>query len=336
MKKNTVYLQASRQQGRTLLELMISITIGLVVLGAVSVVYLATTATSRQSLSTSRMSEDAAIIMNMLGNNLRMAGYSTPRTLVSMGSALVAGRKVSIPDRNFTGYAIRGCDFGFSSAVTTTTTFENLACSTTEGLPAAFAVRYEGDVFNTFPVNKGSSNVDGDPSDCLSAGIEKDDPLKGAASSDYMPGTFYPQVEARFSIATSASNGTLELYCAGSGGAGNRFTRQPLMQFVESMVINYGIADDSISGNVVRYIKQTDLDALAGTVAAHWSRVVNVKLCIVMRSDKPDINQIKDKVTGKYPFFIDCKGDSVESADGYLRRSFTSVFTLRNRADFSD
>lgn len=332
MKKNTVYLQASRQRGRTLLELMISITIGLVVLGAVSVVYLATTATSRQSLSTSRMSEDAAIIMNMLGNNLRMAGYSTPRTLVSSGGALVAGRKLTIPDRHFTGYAIRGCDFGFSN-VDDRPTFDALSCSTTEGLPAAFAVRYEGDVFNTFPVNKSTSNPDGEPSDCVSAGIVKPD---GYAPSSYAPDITYPLVEARFFIATSDTNGTPELYCAGSGGTSKRFYKQPLMQFVENMVISYGIADDSIRGNVVRYVTQTQLDALTGTPEAHWSRVVNVKLCIVMRSDKPDQNQIKDKVTDKYPYFIDCKGESAESADGYLRRAFTSVFTLRNRADFSD
>jgi type IV pilus assembly protein PilW len=100
------------------------------------------------------------------------------------------------------------------------------------------------------------------------------------------------------------------------------------MQFVENMVISYGIADDNFTGNVVSYVTQTQLDAMTGTAAAHWSRVVNVKLCIVMRSDKPD----KDG-GGNY---IDCKGDSVASANKYLRRAFTSVFTLRNRADFSD
>jgi type IV pilus assembly protein PilW len=339
MKKNTVYLQTSRQQGRTLLELMISITIGLVVLGAVSVVYLATTATSRQSLATSRMSEDAAIVMNILGNNLRMAGYSTPRTLVSSGGALVAGRKLTIPDRNFTDYAVRGCDFGFSSTVTTSTAFKDITCSTTEGLSAAFAVRYEGDVFNEDDPDadkKGSNTVpvkDTDtgkfiPSDCISVGIKKPD---GYESSSYDPDITYPLVEARFSIATSDSNGTPELYCAGSGGTkakNTRFKRQALMQFVENMVISYGIADDSISGNVVRYVTQRDIDGLTGTPEAHWSRVVNVKLCIVMRSDKPD----KDG-GGNY---IDCKGDSVASANKYLRRAFTSVFTLRNRADFSD
>lgn len=323
MKKNTVYLQAARQCGRTLLELMISITIGLVVIGAVSVVYLTTTVTSRQSLTTSRTSEDAAIAMTILGNNLRMAGYSPPLALVPTGSALVAGGKVAIPDRNFTGYAIRGCDFGFSSAVTTTTTFENLTCSTTTG-PAAFAVRYEADVYNTFPVNKNNPKPDGDPSDCVSVGINADT----TSSYDNATAANYSLSEARFSIATSATNGTPELYCAGSGGSTQKFYKKPLMQFVENMVLSYGIADDNISGNVVRYVTQTQLDALTGTTESRWSRVVNVKLCIVMISDKPHQNG-----GGNY---IDCAGNSVASAGGYIRRAFTSVFTLRNRADFSD
>lgn len=320
MKKNRVNLQAIRQRGRTLLELMISITIGLVVIGAISVVYLTSTVTSRQSLATSRTSEDAAIAMTILGNHLRMAGYSPPRTLVPTGSALVAGGKVAIPDRNLTGYAIRGCDFGFSSAVTTSTTFENLTCSTTAG-PAAFAVRYEADVFNTFPVNINNPNPQGDPSDCVSAGINAN------TASSYNLATQYTLSEARFSVAVSTSNGTPELYCAGSGGTTKRFVRQPLMQFVENMVLNYGIADDSTSGNVVRYVTQTQLDALAGTTESRWSRVINVKLCIVMRSDKPHQNG-----GGNY---VDCAGDSVASAGGFVRRAFTSVFTLRNRADFS-
>ena len=126
---------------------------------------------------------------------------------------------------------------------------------------------------------------------------------------------------------TSASNGTPELYCAGSGGAAP-FTRQPLMQFVENMAISYGIAEDNLGGNVVRYVSQTQLDAITpGTTDSLWARVVSVKLCLVLRSETRDQNG-----GGNY---IDCAGNSVASPNGFIRRSFTSVFALRNRADFS-
>ena len=98
------------------------------------------------------------------------------------------------------------------------------------------------------------------------------------------------------------------------------------MQFVEKMVIAYGIADDNMAGNVVSYVTQTQLDALAGSTDSRWSRVINVKLCLVMRSEAPDQNGASN--------YIDCAGNSVASADNFIRRSFTSVVTLRNRADF--
>ena len=302
----------TRQRGRTLLELMISISIGLVVIGAVFVVYLGTTASSRQSSANNRISEDAAIAMAILGNNLRMAGYSPPRALFSPGSALVDGVKAVVPDRHYVGPAIRGCDFGFSSAANVA--FDLITCnpSSSPG-PAAFVVRYEGDSFNTIPIS-------GNPSDCLTNGIT-------ANTVSTYDATSYKLVESRFSVDTSASNGTPELYCAGSGGAAP-FTRQPLMQFVENMAISYGIAEDNLGGNVVRYVSQTQLDAITpGTTDSLWARVVSVKLCLVLRSETRDQNG-----GGNY---IDCAGNSVASPNGFIRRSFTSVFALRNRADFS-
>ena len=314
MKKNIAYMAKTRQRGRTLLELMISISIGLVVIGAVFVVYLGTTASSRQSSANNRISEDAAIAMAILGNNLRMAGYSPPRALFSPGSALVDGVKAVVPDRHYVGPAIRGCDFGFSSAANVA--FDLITCnpSSSPG-PAAFVVRYEGDAFNTIPIP-----ISGNPSDCLTNGIT-------ANTVSTYDATSYKLVESRFSVDTSASNGTPELYCAGSGGAAP-FTRQPLMQFVENMAISYGIAEDNLGGNVVRYVSQTQLDAITpGTTDSLWARVVSVKLCLVLRSETRDQNG-----GGNY---IDCAGNSVASPNGFIRRSFTSVFALRNRADFS-
>ena len=312
MKKNIAYMAKTRQRGRTLLELMISISIGLVVIGAVFVVYMVTTASSRQSSANNRITADAAIAMAILGNNLRMAGYSPPRALFSPGSALVDGVKAVVPDRHYVGPAIRGCDFGFSSAANVA--FDLITCnpSSSPG-PAAFVVRYEGDSFNTIPIS-------GNPSDCLTNGIT-------ANTVSTYDATSYKLVESRFSVDTSASNGTPELYCAGSGGAAP-FTRQPLMQFVENMAISYGIAEDNLGGNVVRYVSQTQLDAITpGTTDSLWARVVSVKLCLVLRSETRDQNG-----GGNY---IDCAGNSVASPNGFIRRSFTSVFALRNRADFS-
>lgn len=297
------------QRGATLMEMLISLAIGLAVVGAILIVYLNTSSTSRQSNSVTRMSEDATIGMTFLGNYLRVDGYSPPRVLVSPGSAIVGGVSVSPTDRNFTGLAIRGCDKGF---VNIASTFETLACKTsgTTG-EGAIAIRFEGDADSTIEVS-------GNPSDCLANAVT----VNGTSSLD---ASAYKLIEARFFVGTGAS-GNPELSCAGNGGA-TAFTPRPLIQYTESLFLTYGVAADSESRNVTRYMTQSQIDALPGTDASRWGRVVSVKACMVMRS--------QDKLEDANGNYIDCSGNSVASTGGFARRAHSTVFTLRNRGDFA-
>lgn len=302
-----------RQQGRTLLELMIAITIGLVILLALGTVYLGTTRTSRQAGSVSRMSEDAAIAFSLMGSHLRMAGYSVPRALILPGGALIGGVKLTAPDRNFTGAAVRGCDHGFVDALAA---FDALACQTADTTkPAAVAVRFEGDAFNTVPVTVGGVV---NPSDCLNQAVD----AAKATPSAIDPALNFRLIDSRFTAKLGGS-GTPELYCGGNGG---NFTPQPLMQFVEGMQLRYGLANDGNSRDVTHYATSDEVDALAGTLNDKWSRVVNLRVCVVMRSQGAD-----QAGAGNY---IDCNGSSVASPDSLARRSFTAFYALRNRSGF--
>jgi type IV pilus assembly protein PilW len=293
---------------------MISMAIGLVVIGAILAVYLSTSSTSRQSTAVTRMSEDAAIAMALMGNYLRVTGYSPPRVLVSPVSAKVNGVNVTATDRQLTALAIRGCDNGFAD---TAATFDTLACSAGAAVGrSAVAIQFEGDLDSTLPVGA-------NPSDCLTNEVK----VNAISALD---GTAYKLIDSRLFVDVSA-NGTPEFYCAGNGGdAVQRYARKPLVQFVDGLFITYGIADDSDERNVTRYVTQTQLDALdpgTGTTDSRWRRVVNVKMCLIMRSQS-----ILREGGGNY---IDCAGASVASTGGFARRAFTSTFTLRNRGDFA-
>lgn len=297
------------QHGRTLVELLISITIGLVILLALATVYQGTTRTGRQTSAISRMSEDAAITFGLLGGNLRMAGYSTPRALTLPGGAIYGGIRATAPDRDFTGAGIRGCDHGFMDEKQP---FDALACQTADtSLPAAFAIRFDGDASNTVPIG-----ADNDPSDCLQSAVTTGTP------SAIDPSRNYRLIESRFTAKVGGS-GTPELFCSGNG---NSFTPQPLIQWVEDVQLRYGVALDSTTREVTHYATAAQVDALAGSVDERWSRVVNVRLCTVM------LSQGKDQAgAGNY---IDCDGNSVASANGFARRAFTSFYALRNRSGF--
>ncbi len=302
----------ARQRGRSLLELMIAIAIGLLVLGAMLIVYMGTNRTSQQSTAVTRMNEDAAIALTYLGSNLRMAGFSFPRVNAPATTATVNGIAVGMPDSNFVGAGIRGCDNGF---VNPAVAFDALACATAPGAPAAFAVRFEGDTSNTTAIGV-------NPSDCLSQGVTL------ATPSAYNPALTYKLIESRFSVSVGGASGTPELFCAGNGST-PAFAKQPVMQYVENLVIEYGIAQTTANRAIVnQYVNAVDVDALGGTVDERWGRVVNLKVCLLMRSEQRD-----RAGSGSWR---DCNGNvQPPAADGLIRRAYNTVYTLRNRADFA-
>ncbi|CAN5435079.1 type IV pilus assembly protein PilW [soil metagenome] len=297
-----------RQGGRTLIELMISITIGLAVMAAIIAIYSATTSTSRQADSSQRMSEDAAVAMNVLGSYIRMAGFSFPQANVATNTVVSGSGTVQVTDSNFSGAAIRGCDNGFSNPTVSATT--SLTCGGSAG-PDAFVVRFEADTSNTFP----NSDVPPKATDCLGQGVSLN------ATSDYDATLTYTQAEARFYLKSGAASGTRDLYCGGNGTS--TFVAQPIMQYVDDMVLTYGVAADVSSHIVVQYLTSAQIDALGATMDANWARVISVKICLVMRSESAD-----QAGAGSY---VNCAGTVVTAGDKYLRRAFTSVVTLRNR-----
>jgi type IV pilus assembly protein PilW len=302
-----------RQAGVSLIELMVSITIGMVILAAILAVYTSTSSTSKQSESGTRMSEDAAVALNYMANYVRMAGYSLPLANAPQSTIVFGTGTVQQPDRNFMGAGIRGCDTGFSNPAVTTTValICNAAAATST---AAISVRFQGDAINTSPSG-------GNPTDCLNQAVT------ALTASDFDGGPNYPLVESRFYVKTAVNSNTPELFCGGNGGAGT-FVAQPIMQYVESLVLAYGVAEDVTSRQVTQYLPAASVDLLGGSsIDQNWSRVVSVKICIVMRSELRDQN-----APGSYR---NCAGNVVASPNNYLRRAFQTVVTLRNRGGFS-
>lgn len=66
---------ANGQNGMSLIELMVAMTIGLVLTGATVAIYLENRQTSRTAETLARMQEDARYAMEVLGRDIKMAGY---------------------------------------------------------------------------------------------------------------------------------------------------------------------------------------------------------------------------------------------------------------------
>ena len=134
MSRLIVKSRAVRQAGFSLIELMISLVIGMVVVGAVLAAYLASGSSGRNGRALSQITEDASIAFSVLRSGISMVSYGAP-------TGVNGGRFV----KAYTGPGLFGCAGQFSD---TSATMDNLACAVAKG-PNAVAVAYEADQYNS-------------------------------------------------------------------------------------------------------------------------------------------------------------------------------------------
>jgi type IV pilus assembly protein PilW len=94
---------AARQRGLSLVELMVAMVIGLIVLGAVTAVYLGSAQTARFQSGLLRVEENGRFAIDVLSRTLRMARYDDPLTSFEVteptlqGSEAPAGALLAVP-----------------------------------------------------------------------------------------------------------------------------------------------------------------------------------------------------------------------------------------------
>lgn len=298
------------QQGLSLVELMVALTIGLFLLGAVGIIYVNTATTSRSSTLESQMNEDAALALELLQQQIRLTGFSN---VDASGSRL------------FPGQAVRGCDGGFadnSAVFLDPASPPVLTCNGGAG-PDALAVRYEASLLNSQSVTDAGGVQR--PGNCAHEGITAWNALaEGAATATAMP-----LADNRYYIANDA-DGTPSLFCQGrtDAGFGNATA---LIPNIEDMQVQYAVTALPSVGNPIPHQVAGYVDAdhaVLGDPAINWSRVAALRVCLVARSARPvptGDNAVAD--IGRY---IDCAGAEQTPNDRFLRRAYVTTIQLRN------
>lgn len=309
------------ERGLTLVELLVSMTIGLVLMLAVISAYLGSSSAGSMTQAQGRMNEDAQAALAILSQHVRMAGYNPKQ-------AMYATDTPRNPVFDASNWAIRGCDGKFTD-VTTAATISALTCGATGG--SSLAVRYEADANNTV---RNTANA---ATDCLGQALTPITVPAGAANHvnawntatrSVQPTTAtFTVAESRFYIGTTAASPSPSLYCKGNGGAA-----QALVENVEDMKITYGLAPSTSTTTltVAGYLSSAGIAADAGLSAlpddmTRWSKVVSVRVCLVVRSDQtvaPDADSAR---------YYDCGGTLVTPPDQRLRRAYSTTIVLRNR-----
>jgi len=330
-----------RTGGFSLIELMISLTIGLVIAGAAFAAYMGTAGASRMAEAQGRMNEDAQAALTILTQQLRMAGNNpvqpnrVDNPLLTLSSRhnpaylpapTYADYTLAPATFALSAFSLRGCDGQFSN-LASAGTLDELTCAAGIG-PGAIAVSYEADRFNTVPTEAGL------PSDCAGNALGRLTatlPVMAGSAGSASAAVHYAVADNRFYIASSA--GVPSLYCKGNGGNGAA-RPQALVENIEDLRFTYGVvstATTASTATVAGYLSaadivtQADLAALPDD-AARWAKVITIRICVLVRSEAA---VVADAASAHY---LTCDGTLETAApDLRLRRAYSSTVLLRNR-----
>ncbi len=293
------------QKGLSLVELMVALTIGIFLLGAVGIIYVNTVTTSRSSTLDSQMNEDAALALELLQQQIRLTGFSN-----------VDGDGF----RKFSGQAVRGCDGGFDD---NSAAFTALACDAGGAGPDAIAVRYEANLLNSQTVTAAGVSS---PGNCAHQALVPWDALAAAEGAIV---NNIALADNRYYIANDV-DGTPSLFCQGRTGEGFG-AATALIPNIEDMQVQYAVTALPVVGNPIshRIAGYVGADhASLGAPAFNWSRVAALRVCLVARSARPV--PTGDNATADVGRYIDCDGDVQTPNDRFVRRAYVTTIQLRN------
>ena len=321
MNSPTTHIRARPIQGLTLIELMVSITIGLVLMIAIASAYLGSSSAGRMAEAQARMNEDAQNALAILVQQIRVAGDNPKQPNY-------AAANPTNPAFGTTTYIVRGCDGTFTN-ITSAASVAALTCNAgSNSLPDSIAISYEADRYNTVATSSGLAT------DCLGNQLT---PL--TATVNVLSGTTtvptavtYTVADNRFYVASVGSIPTL--YCKGSGNS----TPQPIVENVEDLQLLYGTATASTPAAGTRTIAgyldansvetETTLATLKPDSPHRWDLTMTIKICVLVRSELPVVS---DAASAKYvPCFAN-PPDPVDAPDLRLRRAYYSTVVMRNR-----
>ncbi len=239
------------QAGLSLLELLVALAMGLVLVTTLIAQVLIGGRGQRLQAAQTQMVEDAQIALDLLRNDLRMAGHAWPLKAQLSPSGQASWQSA------LSGPVWTACDAGFASLPSDGPP-TCAASSGTGDLSSAVELAYQADARSTVV------GSDGRPTDCLGNALES------TALADGQ------QVYLAFNRwQVSSSGGRTELRCGGRGKTGP----QPLVDNVERLMLWWGLPVDNTPGSALRYVSAAQISDFAAVRA--------VRVCLQLRSAEP-------------------------------------------------
>jgi type IV pilus assembly protein PilW len=298
------------QRGRSIVELMISVAIGMAMTLVLFGVYLSARSGAASTDSDAAIADSGRHALAVVGRALRQAGY--------LRQAHYDDSWAVMPDAGFRSFD--ACLGGYVDTGAATP-----VCRDDNGQPDSFRVFHAVDIAETAggPAFRtvATDAARGRGVDCMG------DAVPAPAS----PETANFSVENRYFIQAHPNTGLRELYCRG-GAAGRT---QPVVEGVEDMVLRFAVDQNDDAGGVRDMSADTLLRADQVPASAwSWSeenganasirsrRVLAVEVCLLVRAPRPDPGVVRT--------YVDCRGVTRTDSDGIARQAFRSTIGARN------
>ena len=284
-----------RQSGVGLVELMISMVIGLVLLITLSYFYIGSQQMSRTHDDLSRMEESGRNAIELIGRAVRQAGYR-----------LDVNQALYVDTTNNIG-AIVGTDGGGAAPGAT-----GAAAAPSDTL----TIRHD-----PVWVLHATNLIKGSESGCIGNAVDSNNDTDTTTGVTPLNTNL---VEYAFRIDTTSNSLRCNPVAANPATGGT-----VVVANIERMQITYGLRD--ATGAITTYLPAGSAAAGATipptsvTTAAQWSSVAAVRISLLIRGPSPSITANKSQT---YTY----NGETVTATDGFLRHVYTSTFTVRNQA----
>ena len=305
----------TKQLGRTLIELMIAMAIGVLIVLGMSVLYSSAVQSTRLATQFGNMSEDTPLALHIMGQAIKRAGYGE-----------IIGTNMAPTDQTLFPFPhLRACQ---NSRFTDPANGDFSCTAATAGAPDSLFVQFQSDSIASAPQRN--------TQDCLGAnGVLTT--INDEAHAAYL--TQVPLVSNLYSLAGST------ITCSG-----NNAPVQAMASNVTELRIYFGFdevaATQALSGLSsaspgaslivdANYI-QTKQAAFVGRKLSAWDFVVAVHLCSVATT------QSKGTSVATNVSYEGCPDDASQvltpagptrtASDGAVRKTYRQVYTIRSRA----
>jgi type IV pilus assembly protein PilW len=305
--------QAAAQSGYTLVELMVSLAVGVMVMGAAAAAYLSISESQRSLTEKSYAAESARFAMETLGREIQNAGFypvnevtplttATPQSAFPIGSFATGAESNPLTSPEHLRSPVYGCSSKKIDATQTTSVcVAHTSASPTVDADTLVASYYTDDDFGK---DRGNNT------DCARA-----TPAAVAGSNGKL---FFISNRYTLTPVTLKLEGntikTFGLACAGSASPVNNYV--PLITGIEQLRLSY-----LVQGETTAQFKSAN-----SVLANEWSKVIAVKVCLVARS----LQNVRLQV-GSYSF-KDCADATQTFATGIERKRYTQIFAVKNSA----